>query len=104
MINNLTDADDYTRGYTATVLCDTCDPRAFKPILNLAQDTSGYVRWCVAGMITKYRDQRAIPALEWIVENDKHHLAVMSEEGPFEQYNADVAKEAISRLHSAKPR
>lgn len=104
MINNLTDADEATRGYTATVLCDTCDPRAFKSILNLAQDPSGYVRWCVAGMIPKYRDQRAIPVLEWIIENDKHHLSVMGEEGPFEQYNADVAKEAITRIHNAIPR
>lgn len=104
MMNNLTDADENTRGYTATVLCDTHAPQAFDPILYLAQDPSGYVRWCVAGMIEKFGNLRAIPALEWIVQNDKHHLLVMGEEGPFEQYNADVAKEAISHLSNGKPR
>jgi HEAT repeat protein len=103
MIKNLSDADEYTRGYTATVLCDTHDPRAFSQILNLAQDTSGYVRWCFAGMVEKYGDLRAIPALEWMAENDKHHLMVMGEEGPFKQYNANVAREAITRLRHGKP-
>jgi HEAT repeat protein len=104
MINNLTDSDDYTRGYTATVLCDTRDPRAFNRILELAQDASGYVRWCIAGMIEKYGDQQAIPALEWICDNDKDYQIVMGQEETFKQYNADVAREAIVRLRSGKPR
>jgi len=104
MINNLTDIDEYTRGYTVAVLCDTRDPRAFSPILDLARDPSGYVRWSVAGMVEKFGDQRAIPILEWICENDKDHEMVMSEDGPFKQYNADVAKEAITRIQSEKHR
>lgn len=102
MIDNLNDPDDYTRGYTAVVLSDMRELRAFDRILELARDTSDYVRWCFAGMIVKYEDLRAIPALEWIRDNDKAWQIVKGQEESCKQYNADVAKQSIARLRGEK--
>ena len=98
MINNLTDQDYYTRGYTAIVLCDIKSPDAFEKLLDLAKDHDEYVRHCFASSIVNFDDQRAIEALEWILENDKGYRTIQGFEAPYRQYNADVAKQSIARL------
>lgn len=100
MIQNLQDEFDQTRGYTVVVLSAIGDKRALKPIISLAQDASDYVRWVVAWGLGKFDDKEAIPALEWIRDNDNSFQQIVNDDktGFYEEFNRDVAIKAITKL------
>ena len=101
MIQNLRDEFDQTRGYTAVVLSSIGDKSALKPIISLAQDPSDYVRWIVAWGLGKFDDNEAIPALEWIRDNDNSfHQMIMNDDktGHYKEFNRDVAIKTIANL------
>jgi HEAT repeat protein len=98
LIRNLQDVEPQTRGVTAAVLSDFRDRRALKPMIDLAQDSSDYVRWVVAWALGSFDDVRAIPALEWIRDNDTAWQMVKGQEGSNKQMNRDVASQTIDKL------
>jgi HEAT repeat protein len=67
-------------------------------MIDLAQDSSDYVRWVVAWALGKFNDIRAIPALEWIRDNDTAWQMVKGQDGSYKQLNRDVASLTIDKL------
>lgn len=102
LIQNLQDPEPYTRGYTASVLSDTRDKRALEPMINLAQDSSDYVRWIIAGALGRFNDVQAIPALEWIRDNDMAWKMVQGQDESYKQMNRDLARQSIEKLNNLK--
>jgi hypothetical protein len=105
MLQNLQDENEYTRGITANVLSDFRDKRALDPIILLAHDPSDYVRWVVVWSLDKLNDARAIPALEWIRDNDTASCLVRDDNeeiGYRKEFNRNAAIQVIDKLASAK--
>ncbi|MEW6241049.1 MAG: HEAT repeat domain-containing protein [Chloroflexota bacterium] len=100
MIQNLQDEFDQTRGYTVVVLSAIGDQRALASIISLATDPSDYVRWVVSWGLGEFGDKRAIPALEWIRDNDKSFQMIMNNDktGANKEFNRDVAIKSIAKL------
>lgn len=98
LIEVLKDENDITRAYAILVLSDIRDRRAFEPLLEMIRDQSAYVRWCLAGRLKDFNDMRAIPALEWINQNDEAWQLVRYDDENRKEMNKDVAAGSIEYL------
>lgn len=101
MLQNLQDENEHTRAISAIVLSDFRDKRALEPIILLTHDPSDYVRWVIVSSLYKLNDIRAIPALEWIRDNDNASQLVRDdneEVGYRKEFNRDAAIEVINKL------
>jgi len=98
LIEVLKDENDITRAFAILVLSDISDMRAFGPLLEMVRDESAYVRWCLAGNLKDFDDIRAIPALEWIRQNDEGSQLVRYDDENRKEMNKDVAVRSIEYL------
>ncbi len=102
MVHNLQDTNPLTRGYTAAILADIRDQRAFEPMLALTRDSNDYVRWVAAWALGRFNDTRAIPYLEWIRDHDSTWQIVHGQEDDYKQMNRDVAIQTITKLRASQ--
>ncbi len=101
MLQNLQNENEHTRAISAIVLSDFKDKHALEPIIALAHDPSDYVRWVVTWNLGRFEDMRAIPALEWIRDNDNSWQNVRDDDeevGYRKEFNRDAAIKVIDKL------
>lgn len=98
LIEVLKDKNDMTRGLATVVLRDIRDMRGFEPLLEMVKDESAYVRRCLASGLKDFGDDRAIPALEWIKQNDEGWQLVRYDDEIRKEMNKDVAAGSLEDL------
>lgn len=98
LMEALKDENDTTRAFAILVLSDIRDMRGFEPLLEMIKDESAYVRWCLANRLKDFDDARAIPALEWIKQNDEGWQLVRYDDENRKEMNKDVAARSLEDL------